>query len=210
MVPENRAEKLIIDTNVQEFFKGLVTKAAANQKMTTTEGTLYYIVNLLVSFTHSDDFFEQTPAGLELKPLAFIYADAVEASSVDERNKALKRLGDVALFICGVFPHSLSRKLVDVDYYIAMGGNAYGHLSDVVKDAFRWRMFRDIFDELSVNFTAFVDILGEVSERAHFSRDTDIMRLYEIWLRTGSRRTARQLAKLGIQPAAGSISQRHH
>jgi hypothetical protein len=93
---------------------------------------------------------------------------------------------------------------------MAMGGNAYGHLSDVVKDAFRWRMFRDIFDELSVNFTAFVDILGEVSERAHFSRDTDIMRLYEIWLRTGSRRTARQLAKLGIQPAAGSISQRHH
>jgi hypothetical protein len=210
MVPENRAEKLIIDTNVQEFFKGLVTKAATNQKTTTTEGALYYVVNLLVSFTHSDDFFEQTPAGLELKPLAFIYADAVEASSVDERNKALKRLGDVALFICGVFPHSLSRKLVDVDYYMAMGGNAYGHLSDVVKDAFRWRMFRDIFDELSVNFTAFVDILGEVSERAHFNRDTDIMRLYEIWLRTGSRRTARQLAKLGIQPAVNSISQRHH
>jgi len=33
----------------------------------------------------------------------------------------LQRLGDVSLFIAGFFARSFARKLIDIDYHIAMG-----------------------------------------------------------------------------------------
>ncbi len=210
MVPNSLNENLIVGTSLGEFFQGLVTAAVANQQVEAADDTVHYVVNLLSSFALSRVLYEQTPDGLMIRPLAMTYSEAVDAGTVDERNRALKRLGDVALFISGVFPNSLSRKLVDVDYYISMGGNAYGHLSDIVGSTLRWRPFGGIFDELSVKFIDFVDVLAEVSEKAHFSNNADILRLYEIWVRTGSKHAERQLRKLGIEPNAGSVSRRHH
>ena len=201
---------LIVETNVTEFFQGLVDDAVAHQQVETKAETLYYLVNLLVSFTRTKALFEKTADGLQLKPLAMLYSDALAAASEEERNQALKRLGDVALFISGVFADSLNRKLVDVDYYIAMGGNAYSYLSDNSRSAVRWQVFSDVFDELANKFTLFVDVLGEVSEQAHFNRDTDIMRIYEVWMRTGSQRARQRLQRLGIHPIHGSLSQQRH
>lgn len=210
MVSANVNKRVIVGTNVREFFRGLVTAAAANQQLRAADDTLHYLVNLLAAFAHTETLYQQTPDGLTLRPLALLYSDAVDAPSAEERNRALKRLGDVALFISGVFPNSLNRKVVDVDYYIAMGGNAYGCLSMTVRDTYRWRAYSGIFDELATKFIDFVDVLGEVSEQAHLNRDADVMRLYELWVRTGSRYMARRLRRLGIQPAAGSVSRRHH
>jgi hypothetical protein len=58
---------------------------------------------------------------------------------------------------------------------------------------------------LSDKFARFVDVLAEVGEQSGLSSQTDIMRLYEIWLRTGSRRAAERLRKLGIEPVRTSI-----
>ena len=57
-----------------------------------------------------------------------------------------------------------------------------------------------MFDELSDKFTAFVEVLGEVSERTSLSSNADVLRLYERWLRTGSRRSGDLLASRGIVP----------
>lgn len=208
MVSNNCAGKLIVETNVRAFFQAQIAKAVNNQGVKASDDTVNYVVNLLMAFINAKALYEQTPDGPMIKPLALIYADAVDAPSNEIRNRALKRLGDVALFISGIFPNSLNRKLVDIDYYIAMGGNAYGFLSEV--DTFRWQAYSDIFSELANKFTAFVDVLGEISDKSHLGNDTDIMRLYEIWVRTGSKRTARRLRNLGIQPMIGSVSRRHH
>ena len=209
-MPNTSAQTLIVDTNPTEFFQGLVADAVSNQNVPATEETVYYLVNLLSSFMHSKALFSKTADGLKLQPLAEIYGEALAAPSNDVRNQALKRLGDLALFISGVFTDSLNRKVVDVDYYIAMGGNAYSYLSDNSKKAFRWHVFSDVFEELATNFTAFVDVLGEVSEQTNLHRDTDIMRLYELWLRTGSQRAAQRLQRHGIYPITGSTSHAHH
>jgi hypothetical protein len=45
---------------------------------------------------------------------------------------------------------------------------------------------------------------------AHTHTDRDILRLYEIWLKTGSRRAQALLRKLGVEPAlAAHTSFRH-
>jgi hypothetical protein len=197
---------LVTDVNVREHFRDSIQSALSNQRVEAGEETVFYVVNLLAYYIHSENLFSQTSEGVELKPLALIYADAVEAKSLEDRHSALKRLGDVALLISGLFSSSLQRKVVDVDYYIAMGGSAYAHLSDISRGTPRGRAFCAIFGELSHKFTTFVDVLAEVGEQSRLGSHSDIMRLYEIWLRTGSRRAAERLRKLGIEPMEGSIS----
>jgi hypothetical protein len=67
-----------------------------------------------------------------------------------------------------------------------------------------------LFNELREKFIDFVDVLNEVSERSHLSSDQDVLRLYEIWMRTGSKRREAQLRKLGIEPVhTGKAEFRH-
>ena len=201
---------VIVDGNVQALFFELIHEAAQNQKIDANDTTLHYLVNLLSSFLHSRTFFDRGADGLLLKPLAEHYAEAVAAENWQTRNRCLRRLGDVALFISGVFADSLNRKPVDVDYYIAMGGNAYGYLSDNGRGGAGWQALSEVFEELSGRFGAFVDLLGEVSDRTGLQGDTSALRLYEMWRLTGSARTARRLRRLGIEPLQGSQSQRAH
>lgn len=197
-------DKLVVETNVTGFFQDLVNDAMENQRVEVSDETACYVVNLLASFAHSDTLFENTADGPMIRPLALLYGEALEATSRETRNYALKRLGDVALFISGLFSDSLNRKVVDVDYYITMGGNAYGSLSSESRQLARWYALRPIFDELGNKFAVLVDVLNEVGDQTNLRNDSDIMRLYEIWQRTGSRYAERQLGRLGIHPVEGT------
>ena len=170
-----------------EYFKELVEGALAHQRIAAGELTSFYVVNLLTGFL-------QRPAEEDEKPLAFRLAEALDAAGVRQRAN-LKQIGDLSLFISGFFADSLNRKLVDVDYYVSIGGTAYTALSRYETDA-----FSPVFAELADNFVRFVDVLSEVSERASLCSNGDLLRLYERWLRTGSRRSGQLLAERGVVP----------
>ena len=203
-------DSLITDKSAHEYFQDSVSDALNNQRVQASQDTACYVVNLLATYIRSEQLFDQTPDGVVLKPLADFYAEAVEGPTPAEQHRALRKLGDVALFVSGVFSQSLNRKLVDMDYYVAMGGGAYGHLSGAMRGGAGVKALTEIFEELSEKFVDFVDVLSEVSERSHLSSDTDIMRVYETWLRTGSRRAARTLRSVGIEPAEANISRARH
>lgn len=203
-------EALITEKSAREYFQDSISDALNNQQVDAAEDTVYYVVNLLANFIRSENLFERTPDGVIIKPLAEHYAEAIEGRTSAEQHRALRRLGDVALFISGVFSQSLNRKVIDVDYYCAMGGSAYGYLSDNMRGSAGARTLTEIFEELSNKFVDFVDVLAEVSERTHMNNDADIMRVYELWVRTGSRRAARTLRSIGIEPAEASVSRARH
>lgn len=210
MVENERSDKVVPQSSVTEYFHESIDAAMSNQSLEAEPTTVYYVVNLLTSFTRSENFYERSDDGLSLKPLALIYADALEGATPEERHRALRRLGDVALFISGLFSQSLNRKVVDVDYYIAMGGSAYGYLSNSLRGTLHGEALSDVFDELSNKFTDFVEVLGEVGDCSALSNDRDIMRAYELWIKTGSRRAARQLKNAGIYPNQAALSGAHH
>ena len=170
-----------------EYFKELVEGALAHQRIAAGELTSFYVVNLLTGFL-------QRPAEEDETPLAFRLAEALEAAGMRQRAN-LKQIGDSSLFISGFFADSLNRKLVDVDYYVSIGGTAYTALSRYETDA-----FSPVFAELADNFVRFVDVLSEVSERASLGSNADLLRLYERWLRTGSPRSGQLLAERGVVP----------
>jgi hypothetical protein len=157
-------------------------------------------VNLLTLFARSDALYEQTPEGPRLKPLITMLSEALEARSPGDRNRGLQRLGDVSLFVAGFFAHGFARKLIDIDYHIAMGGRAYRTLADGLVRG-RSRTLAQVFAELADKFQPLVDALNDLSESSYRHTDRDILRLYEIWLKTGSRRSYRILRRLGVDPA---------
>jgi hypothetical protein len=184
------AEALVHHESPVEFFRDLVESALQHQHLSAREGTSFYLVNLLAGFVHGD---RTTPSD---EPLGVRFVKALQEAGARQRAE-LRRVGDRSLFISGFFADSLSRSLVDVDYYIQLGEHAYGSLARQADGS-----FGDVFDELAGKFPAFVDVLGEVSERTAMASNADLLRLYEKWLRTRSRRSGDLLASRGIVPNA--------
>lgn len=190
-------------TSLREFFREALHGVASKQQLALDDHTEHYVVNVLTTFSRADALYENTPEGPRLKPLAFMLADAVEARTLADRDRALQRLGDVSLFMAGFFAHGFARKLVDVDYHIAMGGRAYSSLADSGR-AGSGRTVGAVFAELAAKFRELVDALNEIADAARPPRHEDLLRLYEMWMKTGSRRAEGRLRALGVEPVAQS------
>src|ERR1700693_2328118 len=166
--------------SIKDFFRDVLQRAIANQRASVQPFTELYLVNLLHGFLASEALYVQADDGSwQQKPLAFLLKEALEEAG-PARLRLLRRLGDTSLFISGFFPDSLARRssLVDVDYYIAMGGRAYDAVA-------RHAMERSLWEELAEKFRLLVDLLNEVSERTLASNDAGLVRLYERWLKSG-------------------------
>jgi hypothetical protein len=203
------AKRVLPVANLREFFKDSLHGALVKQHLSVEDQTEHYVVNLLTLFARSEALYDNTSLGLRLRPLVAILGEALEANVDAERNRALQRLGDVSLFVAGFFAHSFATKLIDIDYAIAMGGQAYAALAEANSRG-RLRVLGAVFAELAEKFQPMVDALNELSESAYSHTDRDILRLYEIWLKTGSARSYQLLKRLGVDPTtAGGMGCTH-
>lgn len=193
-------------SDVREFFREALHTALGHQHLHVQDHTEHYIVNLLAMFAHTEALFEPEADRSQLKPLAVLLAEAVEAQDDRQRFRMLQRMGDVALFVSGFLAGGLARRPVDVDYHIAMGGRAYATLATAPCHGAQ-RVLGCVFEELARKFQPLVDALNEIGEGAAKNSPRDVLRLYDLWHKTGSQRAHRLLLKLGIRPvAAGALA----
>lgn len=204
------SEQVLTASSMMEFFRDSVSSAMRNQNVDADEHTVFYVVSLLKAYGRSERFYDAAQEGRTLRPLAQLYGDAVQATTTEERDAQLRRLGDVALFVAGVFAESGLRRGIDVDYYINMGGGAYNWLGDRDQVSRTYAPLADTFAELAEKFVQFVDVLAEVCESANLQQDRNLLRVYERWQKTGSPRARRQLVKEGIVPLAGAGNDGYH
>ena len=198
-------ENLLRGETAVEFFREQLGQAMEHQRVSTSAFTEYYLVNLLAAFMHGDNLPGREP-GYDEVPLALLYARALQASPY-ERARRLRATGDIALFISGFFGDSLGDRSADVRYYAALGGRAYSRLSHEHEGP--GRLGPAVFTELAVRFRLFVDVLAEVSEKSRLQTPASLVRLYERWVQTGSRRAAVLLAERGITPVAPGDDRLH-
>ena len=193
-------------SDVREFFRDALQSALGHQHLQVRDHTEHYIVNLLAMFSHTEALFEPGTERTQLKPLAMLLAEAHDSADDRHRFRTLQRLGDVALFVAGFLAGSFARRPVDIDYHIAMGGRAYGALAQAPYHGAQ-RVLGGVFAELEDKFQPLVDALNEIGEGAARQSPRDVLRLYELWHKTGSPRAHRLLLKLGIRPvAAGAFA----
>jgi len=209
MIDSETGDRVVTVRNLQEYFHVSINDVVARQRVQIDPHAAHYVVNLLTIFSRSNELYEDHADHYGLRPLALMLAEAANTDRLDHRNYLLQRIGDVALFICGFFCDGLAGKAVDVDYYIYMGGNAYDSLSDEIRGTVRGRAFAPVYRELAAKFQVLVDVLNEVADGARESSDIDLLRAYEVWLKTGSRRAKSLLRQSGIEPLRGHLNRRH-
>ena len=113
-----------------------------------------------------------------------------------------RRRRHLALPLRGSSPRYSSRRLVDIDYYISLGGSAYGQLARAYERkktavAAGLRRARSSLWRLRGG-------LGRgVADRPSLSTPSGVVQLYERWLKTGSGWAERRLRKSGVVPRRG-------
>jgi len=189
-----RKVDLTLVAQPSDFFRELVTGALGRQQIAVQPETEFYLVNLLNQFITTDRLYStDEQGGVREEPLALMLKEAFEAEP-PARTKLFRRVGDVSLYVGGYFQQSLNRKVVDVDYYIDIGGRAYGLVAGATEDN------RNVFSELAGKFKHLIDVLAEVSDQTQPRTEKDLLRLYDLWVRTRSDRAAKALKEAGILP----------
>jgi hypothetical protein len=176
--------------SVADFFHRAIAEALDHQQVEAAQPTELYLVDLLGQFT-TEPITDQ--------PLSVLLVSATEPAS---RVKALKQVGDTTLYVSGFFADSLNRKLFDSDYYRELGEAAYRELAHRLAAS----SVQAVYEELAAKFPHFVDVLAEVACQTQCGA-TDIVKLYQQWLRSRSEWLERRLRSLGvlIDPPGGHL-----
>ena len=161
-MPGNDESQVIQAGGLTAYFHEAVHAAADRRHLCADQATLHYLTLLLSSYAHSERVFDFDQRRLNIRPLALLYGDALAAGSRQERRLWLQRLGDLALFVGGLFAGRLSRHYTDLEYCVAMGGNAYGYLQQTAP---RHDDQALVFGELADGFAGFVDLVAVVTGR---------------------------------------------
>jgi hypothetical protein len=181
----SKVDHMDLNHSLESYFRDEVDRAFRDEGIAAGALTERYLVRLLAAYAAQP---------IADRPLALRLLETRDAPA-RERRACLREIGDTSLFLSGFWGESLSDKLCDVDYYIEMGGIAYGALAAGAEPA------AAVFAELAAKFVRFVEVLMLVSRRTARARsDRDVVRLYDRWLRTKSRWAARRLAEAGVIP----------
>lgn len=186
---------LLAGASLREFFKGLLGAAAQHRRVELQEVTEFYLVNLLSEFAFAEKLFtEESEGRKDHEPLALLYHRALQKER-EERIRLLRRLGDVSLYKAGFFSESLRDSPVGPDYYIQMGGTAYGQVAELTPAT----TFAQVYRELGEKFRAIVEVLEEIAARGLVAGGPEgTLKVYESWVRTGSDRLERVLVDAGL------------
>lgn len=189
-----------------EYFQGAVAGAVASLKLKVSEHSQVYLAQLLGQFINVENLYPLDSEGNKAETLTEQLAVALEQETHEQRVVRLRKLGDFSLYVAGFFSDSFNRKLIDVDYYIGMGGAAYESVALMEEKKSKSQLFM----ELSKRFPDFVEVLGQISEESGFNlaNDKDLLRMYDLYLKTGSDRKAKQLAKAGIVAPLQSVKKK--
>jgi hypothetical protein len=182
----------------KDYFGEVLDDAFYARKIKTESNVKGYLINVLEFYLDAQNLFEkdQFDESGKRKPntLAELYLTAANAD-LRQKIELLKKLGDKSLYISGFFGDSLQRKIVDVDYYVNMGGSAYSTLSKTVD---KNDPMRNVFETISKRFMDFVEALTYISQNSMVSNNQSLLRLYDRYLQTGSTLAKEKLLEMGI------------
>lgn len=180
----------------EDYFSQMVQEGLRQRKIDTIPRAQSYLVELLQHYMDARNLFEpEWDESGQRRPqtLAEMYMTAAHLEQV-EKSQLLKKLGDKTLYISGFFGDSLTRKIVDVDYYAQMGGAAYRDLSECTDDV----LLAQVYKTFSHRFIEYMDVLTYISQRTLVQSNESLLRLYDRYLKTGSPLAREKLMEMGI------------
>ena len=196
-MPTQPSPAIVTERDLNRYFLRHLDQAAQQQRLRLPPDVHQYLAQLLSRHARAGALFDQGPDGPTLPALAQLYGRAVAAENRRERHLFLRRLGDLALFVSGMFGGWIRCRAVDADYFIDMGRSAYGSLA--AEGAGNGR----VFEGLAYGFSRWAGLLDALCLHAPWQERLDPLRLLERWSPGNNERLRRRLLALGLQPADG-------
>ena len=197
--------RLALAVDLPGFFREALTSAMAERGVAATEPTEQYLVALLTDFAHPGSFARETLA----RPLPLLLEEAYAAAG-RERFERLRTLGDAVLYTSGFFADHLQTRGVELGYVSAMGARAYGGAATMLRSpraASPGESVPELFEELADKFKRFAEVLATLADGMYANSaqtsDTNALKTYERWLKTGSTQLAAALTERGMFPTRG-------
>ena len=195
--------------SLKEFFRDALHDALSHQHVAVEGETEHYVVNVLTHVFRHGRALRAAPATrprprTRLKPLAMMLGEALEAP--DHRGADSAACSASATCRCssrGSSPRGSRASSSTSTTTSPMGGQAYGTLAESCPTGAR-RTLRQVFRRSSPSSFSRWSTRSTRSARAPISIPTsDRLRLYELWVKTGSERSRWQLLrKLGHRARA--------
>lgn len=184
--------------SLKSFFYECLHRAQKNQHLPLQDVTQIYVVHLMEKALDTAKIFASKDTHEMEEPLAFILGRALSTESTLQKLELLRQIGDRSLFVSGFFSDSFAAKSIDMDYYMAMGEQAYRSVSNLIEEKYNEKLFPEAFTELAEKFKELVDVMAEISEMAGLTNNRNLLRLYERWMFTKSKRLYEKLKREGI------------
>jgi len=143
-VPENHP--------IRPLFRTL-TERGLGQINIRDEESLGYVSGLLLDFMRTDNLYPvRDEHGRRIEYLADLMGRADDSADLFERADHYKYLGDLTLFMLGLFPERFdrNRRSVSAEYYAQQGRRSYGIVADLAwldDDPGPFRRLADGFDQ---------------------------------------------------------------
>ena len=189
-------------TDLKSYFETELNDVCRKQGQRMSPFALSYLSQILARFADAQRFLASQSGKAEYPTLAFQYLESFHLQP-QAALEALQRLGDTALFTAGFFPELMDRRNVDMDYYQAMGEQAY-EAAGRIKESLHAERLLNVYFELASRFQHCVELFAEISDQKFLSDDKEILVLYQKWLANRSDRIQRMLMEVGVIPAAPS------
>lgn len=173
----------IYKSSPNEYFSTLIDDTSKKLNISLEIDIKLYLVSLLEKYLKPKNFSDHLD-----QPLAFQLKDALEAPP-SQKITILKDLGDLTLYLSGMFPEFIEKKIVSLSYYISIGKIAYSQLSEVIYSVFKEAHFNKLYSSLANQFKPLVEVLSVIAQKNSFSSNeciyTQILKKHGIYEKTG-------------------------
>jgi hypothetical protein len=183
--------------NVKELFFDLIDEFEKKLKLTLSEYSKLYLMKLLEQLAQGNDCLHT--AVIEDKSLAEILMEALH-KNIFEKIRNLKVLGDLCLLFGGLYPEYMTKRLVDIDYFINIGKNSYNLISDTYRNySSKYELYM-LYNKLTEEFLKLINILTEISDELNFLDRDNLYKTFKRWEKTGIKKYSEVLKNNNIIP----------
>src|SRR5579883_93328 len=116
---------LVIRETPMHLWHDTIKQAENRCSISLKEEVEYYLVSLLMRYTHQPELIKQI--------FATAFLEAVKRRE-NERKQSLQCVGDQCLLFAGLFPRVAEKRHVKLSYFVNMGRKAYIAISHKAND----------------------------------------------------------------------------
>ena len=193
--------RLTIVPSAEDYFCLEIEKISQNQGLSLNPEIKIYLGSLLVKFLNTPKLSLKLPneevpnATKDRTPTQFWLE--IQALPLKQQYYALQILGDYSLFTSGFFNEHIKRSLLDMDYYQALGGQAYYRAGEIQENISAEKAI-NVFFSLADNFKNLTSIFSELYDKTLVSHDDGLLKLFERWEKSSSPHLERLLLQNGM------------